>query len=159
MISIIVAMSKNRVIGKDNKMPWHLPADLKHFKSVTMNKPMIMGRKTFESIGRALPGRRNLVITRQDITFDGCEMFGSLDAAFDAVADAPEVVVIGGAYVFEQIMSRVSRMYLTYIDLETDGDTFFPVWDEHEWQQVSCEQHAADDVNPYDYRFLVLERK
>jgi len=158
MISIIAAMSNSRVIGKNNKMPWHLPADLKHFKSVTLGKPIIMGRKTFESIGKALPGRRNMVITRQEREFPDCEVFHSLEAALDAVAMEPEVMIIGGANVYAQVLPKVQRMYLTFIDIDVDGDAFFPAWDKSIWQEVSSEAHDPDDKNPYAYRFVVLDR-
>lgn len=157
MISLVAAMSKNRVIGKNNTMPWHLPADLKHFKSVTMGKPIIMGRKTFESIGKPLPGRRNIVVTHQEKEFPGCDVFHSLEEALKSVASEPEVMIIGGANVYAQVLPKVQRMYLTFIDLDVDGDAFFPAWDESQWREVSSEQHAPDDKNPYPYRFVVLE--
>ncbi len=158
MISIIAAMAKNRVIGKDNKMPWHLPGDLKHFKTITMGKPMIMGRKTFESIGKALPGRRNMVITRQDLQFEHCEVYSSLELALEAVADEPEVMIVGGANVYEQVLPLTDRMYLTFVDLEVEGDTVFPAWDERQWREVASESHKADEKNPHDYRFVTLEK-
>ena len=159
MISLVAAMAKNKVIGKDKKMPWHLPADLAHFKKVTLGKPIIMGRKTFESIGKPLPGRRNLVVTRQAIQFDDCEMFSSLEAALHTVADEIEIMIIGGGNLYRQALPRADRLYLTFIDLAVGGDTFFPDWDEQEWQEVSNEKYDSNEKNPYAYRFVVLDRK
>lgn len=158
MISLVVAMSKNRVIGKDQQMPWHLPADLAHFKKVTMGHPIIMGRKTFESIGRPLPGRRNVVITRQSIEIPGCEVAHSLEAAIDLVSGEEQVMIIGGGNIFQQAMPLAQKLYLTFIDLDVEGDTFFPAWDDQEWTVISEESHTADAKNPYDYRFVELER-
>jgi len=158
IISLIVAMANNRVIGKDNKMPWHLPADLAHFKKITMGKPIIMGRKTYESIGRALPGRRNIVITRQNITLAGCDVFHSLDDALGAVADESEVMIIGGGYLYQRALALAERLYLTLIDLNVDGDTFFPAWNENEWKEIANEQHSSNEKNPYAYRFVTLEK-
>ncbi len=145
------------MIGKDNKMPWHLPADLKHFKSVTIGKPIIMGRKTFEAIGKPLPGRRNIVITRQELTLPGCDVFHSLQEALAAVVLEPEAMIIGGANVYAQALPLAGRMYLTFIDVDVDGDAFFPVWDENAWREISNEAHAPDGKNPLAYRFAVLE--
>lgn len=158
MIALIAAMAKNRVIGKSQQMPWHLPADLAHFKKMTMGKPILMGRKTFESIGKPLPGRRNLVITRQDITIAGCEIFHSLEEALNAVANVEEVMVIGGGDLFQQALPRTDRLYFTFIDLDVEGDTFFPEWSEKEWKIISNEAHKPDAKNPYAYRFVILER-
>lgn len=159
-ISLIAAMSKNHVIGKNGAMPWHLPADLAHFKAITLGKPIIMGRKTFESIGRPLPKRRNIVLSRQEnITIDGVDIFTSLDDALLALKDEPEVVIIGGGVIFDLALSLANTMYLTYIDLDTDGDAFYPAWDETQWEVVSEEQHEADDKNPHRYRFIELERR
>jgi len=158
MISIVAAMAKNRVIGKDNQMPWHLSADLKHFKSVTLGKPVIMGRKTYESIGKPLSGRRNIVMTRQDLTLPGCDVFHSLESALEAVASEPEVMIIGGANLYAQAIPVADRMILTFVDLDVGGDTFFPKWSDIEWREVSNEPHPSDDRNPYTYRFVTLER-
>jgi len=153
-IVLIAAMAKNRVIGFHNQMPWHLPADLKHFKQVTLNHPIVMGRKTFESIGRPLPNRRNIVISRQsNLKFEGVEIFNSLEAALAELHNEAEVMIIGGQTLFEQMMPVASKMYLTFIDLEIDGDTFFPEWDKQKWQQVSIEDHSSDSKNPYAYQF------
>ncbi|MCB1827108.1 MAG: type 3 dihydrofolate reductase [Coxiellaceae bacterium] len=158
MISLIVAMAKNRVIGKDQQMPWHLPADLAHFKKVTMNKPIIMGRKTFESIGRPLPGRRNIVITRQSIEIPGCDVCHSLEEALEAVAGEDEAMIIGGGNLYRQALSMAKRLYLTFIDLEVDGDTTFPEWNPSEWKEVSKTVHQPDQKNLYSYQFVTLEK-
>jgi len=159
-ISLIVAMAQHRVIGRSNQMPWHLPADLRHFKSVTLGKPVIMGRKTFESIGRPLPGRRNLVITRNsDWQADGVESVNSLDAALAQVGDEAEVMIIGGGQLYREALPLAHRLYLTHIDLTVnDADTWFPDYSVCRWQTVAEEMHCADEKNPYNYRFETLER-
>lgn len=160
-ISMIAAMAKDRVIGKDNDMPWHMPADLAHFKKVTMGKPVIMGRKTFESIGRPLPGRTNIVITRNsEWSHEGVEVAASPQDAMLLVADVEEVMVIGGGNIYQQFLSQVSTLHLTFIELEVEGDTRFPNWLEvGDWQQVTSEKHAADEKNAYDYEFVTLEKQ
>ena len=159
-ISAIVAMSENRVIGRDNQLPWHLPADMRHFKSLTMNNPILMGRKTFQSIGRALPGRCNIVISR-DPHFQacGCVVANSVETALEAIDYSNEAFVIGGALLFEQMMPRIKRIYLTIIHHHFDGDTFFPELDPKEWFEVSREDHDADSENLHPYSFITLERK
>ncbi len=155
VISLIVAMANNRVIGKDNQMPWHLPADLKHFKSVTMGKPIIMGRKTYESIGRPLPGRKNIVISRNaDYQAAGCEMANSLESALELVADVEEVMIIGGGFLYQQALALANKLYLTFIDLTVDGDTYFPEFEHLDLREVKREKHRADESNPYDYEFV-----
>ena len=159
-ISLIVAMSRNRVIGKNKKMPWHLPAELRYFKQVTMGKPIVMGRKTFEAIGRVLPGRQNIVITRDpDFSFEGVEVVRSLDEAINVAGHAEEIMIIGGAHLYQQVMDRADRLYLTLIEADIEGDTFFPEYDKNEWQEVKSDYRKADDKNPYLMRFLVLDRK
>ena len=160
LISLIVAMAKNRVIGRGNQMPWHLPADLRHFKSVTLGKPVIMGRKTFESIGRPLPGRRNVVISRNlDWCAEGVESVSSLDAALALVQDADEVMIIGGGQLYREALPLAQRLYLTHIELPvTDADTWFPDYSQYQWQQCAEELHEPDEKNPYHYRFETLER-
>ena len=158
-ISIIVAMGTNRVIGSNNRLPWHLPADLKHFKSTTMGKPIIMGRKTWESIGRPLPGRTNVVVTRdEDYTAEGCVVVHSIEAALAACSDEPEVMVIGGAEFYRQVLPRTSTIYLTRIHHDFDGDTLFPALDEADWREIEREDFAADADNPHAYSFIRLER-
>ena len=159
-ISLIAAMANNRIIGHDNKMPWHLPADLKHFKQVTMGKPVIMGRKTFESIGKPLPGRQNIIITRQSgLALNGCDIVHSIEDAIALVKNIDEVMIIGGGTIYESMIDKADRLYITLIELEADGDTQFPAWNEDEWSIIDEEPHLADDKNPYNYRFITLERK
>ena len=160
IVSQIVAVGRKNEIGKAGKMPWHLPADLKHFKRMTLGKPVLMGRKTLEAIGRPLPERRNLVLTR-DAAFraEGCETVTSMEAAIKAAGDAPELMVIGGGEVYRLAWKQTARIYLTRIQAEVAGaDTFFPDVSDRHWREVSREDHRADDRNPYAYSFLVLER-
>ena len=155
IISLIAAMANNRVIGKDNEMPWHLPADLAHFKAVTLGKPIIMGRKTYESIGRPLPGRKNIVISRNNsYTLEGCETVSSLEKAMELVSDVEELMIIGGGYLYSQTLSQADRLYLTFIDLDVDGDTQFPEFEHLELKEVKREKHLKDEKNPYDYQFV-----
>jgi dihydrofolate reductase len=160
-ISLIAALAHNRVIGKGNQLPWHMPADLQYFKRVTMGKPIVMGRKSYASIGRPLPGRRNIVITQQvGYQAPGCDVVHSLAEAIHLVeqSSASEAMVIGGAQIFTQAMSQATRLYLTYIDADIEGDVFFPEFDIQQWHEVSREAHAADAKNPYDYTFTVLRK-
>lgn len=159
IISLIAAMAKNRVIGANNQMPWHLPADLKHFKSITTGKPVIMGRKTFDSIGRALPNRRNIVISHQtNLVCEGAEVMHSVDDALTACTTAPEIMIIGGANLYTQALEQADRLYLTFIDLEVEGDAHFPAWDESCWHVIDESTHEADNNNPHGYRFLTFEK-
>lgn len=159
-ITLIAAMANNRVIGKDNAMPWHMPADLKHFKATTLGKPIVMGRKTFESIGRALPGRRNIVVSRNPAyEAEGCDVMGSLDEAITALNHADEIIIMGGATLYEQAMPMADKLELTFIDLDTEGDAFFPEWNADEWDMTNLDEHCKDDNNPYDYRFMTMVRK
>ncbi|WP_371186596.1 type 3 dihydrofolate reductase [Thalassotalea maritima] len=161
ILSMIVAHAHNRVIGKDNDMPWHMPADLKYFKQTTMKKPVIMGRKTFESIGFPLPGRRNIVISRDaQYHAEGIETVASVDAALALVQDVEEVMVIGGGSIYQHCLPAADRLYITEIDLDTDGDTFFPDYNANgEWVCVNQDPHPADDKNPHPYNFKIYERK
>lgn len=161
MISFIVAMDENRVIGKDNQLPWRLPEDLKFFKRVTMGHPIAMGRKTHESIGRVLPGRENIVITRQDdYRSADCTVFHSvLDFVKYCNNQSDEIFIIGGAEIFKETFADADRLYLTLIHEEFTGDTFFPEFDPNKWKLVSSEQGIKDDKNPYDYEFLIYERR
>nr|WP_228445597.1 type 3 dihydrofolate reductase [Thalassotalea sp. HSM 43] len=158
---MIVAHANNRVIGKDNDMPWHMPADLKYFKKTTLKKPVIMGRKTFESIGFPLPGRRNIVITRDaNYQADGIETVDSVDAALALVTDVEEIMVIGGGSIYQHCLPAADRLYITEIDLTTDGDTFFPDYNaDNQWQCVSEDAQPADENNAHPYNFKVYERK
>ena len=159
-ISMIAAMAKNRVIGQDNDMPWHLPADLQHFKAVTMNKPVIMGRKTFESIGRPLPGRRNIVISRNtDYTAVGVDVVTSPEAAISLLCESDEVMVIGGGNVYQQFLKSADTLYLTFIDLDVAGDTQFPDYEQSaNWQVVEELHNQPDDKNIYGYKFVTLDK-
>jgi dihydrofolate reductase len=158
MLSLIVAIAKNRVIGFEKKMPWHLPAELAYFKRVTMGHPIIMGRKTFESIGRPLPGRRNIVVSRdRSYAADGVEIAHSLDAA-TAACQKENAFVIGGATLYAEALPKVDRLYVTEIDASPQGDTFFPALDMQEWQETSRERRDRDEKNQFDVEFVVLER-
>ncbi len=158
-ISIIVAMAANGVIGRDNGLPWYLPADLKHFKQTTMGKPILMGRKTWESIGRPLPGRTNIVITRDSAySATGCVVVDSIEAAITAAGEQDEVMVIGGAELYRQVLPYTDTIYLTRIHETIDGDTRFPEIPDTEWHQLERVDHEADEKNPHDYSFIRLER-
>ncbi len=164
-LSLIVAAAENGTIGKDNKMPWHLPEDLKYFKRVTMGKPVVMGRKTFESIGKPLPGRSNIVVTRnpayQAAGVDVLHDMNSVEAHCEDLAvfeDFSEVMIIGGAELYRQVLPEADRIYLTRIHAEIEGDAAFPELDSKNWKLISEEHHQADGDNPYDYSFCVLER-
>jgi dihydrofolate reductase len=159
-LSLIVAMDENRLIGNDNQLPWHLPADLAFFKRTTMGKPIIMGRKTFESIGKALPGRRNIVITR-DPTFsaDGCEIVNGIDAALSCCAGAEEAMLIGGASLYRQTIAQATCMYITRIHHCFDGDTWFPEFDSNDWKIENQEDCGADQNNPFAYSFVKYVRE
>ena len=160
MVSLIVAVGARNEIGKDGRMPWHLPADLRHFKARTLGKPVLMGRRTLAAIGRPLPQRRNLVLTR-DTAFQapGCETVASLEDAIARSAPAPELMVIGGGEVYRLAWARAERIYLTRIAADIDGaDTFFPEWDGAHWRETSREDRRADPQNPYDYSFITLEK-
>lgn len=151
-------MAKNRVIGKDNQMPWHLPADLKHFKAVTMAKPIVMGRKTYESIGRPLPGRQNVVISRNvDYQVEGCDVVNSIDEALELLAEIDEVMIIGGGFLYSQMIKQADNLYLTFIDLEIDGDTQFPEYEHLKLTETARVPHLSDEKNPYNYQFVDYE--
>ncbi|MDF2867085.1 MAG: folA [Gammaproteobacteria bacterium] len=158
-ISLIAAMDKNHVIGNQNKLPWHLPADLKHFKELTLNKPIIMGRKTFESIGRPLPERKNIIITRDSLfRAEGCHIYHSIPEALAKVAAESEVMIIGGAAIFEQCLPLAQTLYLTIIEHDFVGDTYFPVLNPAEWREIAHQNGEPDEKNPYNYSFITLKR-
>lgn len=160
MISLIAAMTRTEhVIGHQGAMPWHLPADLAWFKQNTLDKPIIMGRKTWQSLGRALPKRRNIVVSRDaDLKIPNIEFVTSPQAALDLVADSPEIMIIGGAQLYRYFLPHAERMYLTFIDAELAGDTVFPDYQKYAWQ-LSQEQHfLADAKNTYNYSFTIYER-
>lgn len=161
MISFIWAMDKNRVIGKDNQLPWHLPEDLKFFKKSTMGHPVAMGRKTHESIGRPLPGRENIIITRNEqYESENCTVFHSAEEFVDFCKKKDEeVFVIGGAEIFRQLFPYADKLYLTVINEEFEGDTFFPEFDLGGWELISVEKGIRDEKNPYDYEFRIYDRK
>jgi dihydrofolate reductase len=160
-LSLIVAMSANRVIGRDNKMPWHLSADLKRFRAITMNSPILMGRKTFESIGKPLDGRTNLILSKNpDYQPDGCLVFDSLENALNAAKRfGDELFIIGGATLYEIALPLAQRLYLTNIETEFEGDTFFPELDWNDWNEIACEHIVDDEKVDFTYRFLTLEKK
>lgn len=157
--SLIVATTLNGVIGKDNAMPWHLPADLAWFRKNTTGKPVIMGRKTFESIGRPLPKRVNIVLSRQPYEHEGVIWKNSLESAVDFVQDSEEVMLIGGGELFKQYLPQADKLYLTQIQANIDGDTFFPELNWDEWLIEFEEYREKDENNPYDCRSLILSRK
>ena len=160
IVSIIAAMDRNRLIGNKNQLPWHLPADFAHFKSVTMGKPVIMGRKTFESIGKPLPGRINIVLSRDpDTSFEGVECVSSFADALAKVPGTQEVMVIGGSTIYEMLLPQVNRMYFTYVDAEFEGDAWFPEYDKNQWHETESVTRPADKKNRYDCRFVTLEKK
>ena len=158
--SLVVAVSRNGVIGRDNRLPWRLPADLAYFKRVTMGHPIVMGRRTWESIGKALPGRKNIVVT-SDRGYDapGATVVGSLDEAWRAAGDVPEVAVIGGRRIFEETLPIADRIHLTEVEADVEGDTYFPRFDRSEWKETEVERHAADARHDHPFRILVLDRR
>lgn len=158
LLTAVVAVADNGVIGREGGLPWHLPADLKHFKAMTMGRPVLMGRRTFESIGKALPGRRNLVVTRRPLAVPGVEAVGSIDEALALVADAPEVAIIGGAQIWRDTLPRIGRIHLTRVHADVDGDTFFPDLDPLHWRETERREQPADERNAYPLTFVTLER-
>lgn len=160
MVSIIVAVAQNGVIGKENKLIWHISEDLKHFKSLTTEHPVIMGRKTFESLGRPLPNRTNVVITRQaDLRCEGCEMAHSLEEALAMFPAEDEVFVIGGAQIYRQALPLAQHFYLTRVMHDYEGDTMFPEWNEKEWELQECEEWECGVAYPHPFRFEHYVRK
>ena len=161
-LSLLAALDCRHAIGKDNTLPWHLPDDLRRFKALTLGKPLLMGRRTAESLGRALPGRRNLVLTRSGrVPFPGMEAVGSVDDAIAiATADgAPELCVIGGGEVFTEVMPRASHLYLTWVDTVVDGaDAFFPQFDPSLWRVTAREPHPADAKHAFPFEFVDYQR-
>jgi dihydrofolate reductase len=159
ILSIIAAMDRNRLIGNNNKLPWHLPADFAHFKSVTMGKPIVMGRKTFESIGKPLPGRTNIVLTRNsDTTFEGVVCVNGFEKVIAAVPAAEEIMIMGGSTIYEMLLPKVNRMYLTHVDAEFEGDAWFPDFDERQWAVIDSVSLSPDEKNPYPCHFVTYER-
>lgn len=160
IVTLVVAMDRNRVIGRDNRLPWRLPDDLAYFKRVTMGRPVVMGRRTFESIGKPLPGRHNIVLSGNPaFEAPGCTVVASLDAAWRAAGDAEEACVIGGTSLFEETLPIARRIHLTEVDAEVDGDTYFPEYDRSQWAEREVLRHPADERHAYPFRIVVLERR
>lgn len=160
IVSLIVAQSTNRVIGVDGQLPWRLPDDLRRFRDITMGKPIIMGRATWDSIGRPLPGRMNIVMSRNaEFVAPGCDVANSVDDALRLAGDSPEVMVIGGGHVYRAFLAMAKRIYLTTVDVELAGDAYFPALDEREWVSVESESFPATELRPLAYSFAVLERR
>ncbi|HCG78419.1 MAG TPA: dihydrofolate reductase [Oceanospirillales bacterium] len=163
---MIVAVAENGVIGRNNALPWYLPNDLKYFKQTTMGKPVIMGRKTYESIGKPLPGRTNIVITRQaDYQPEGVKVVSSVEAARELAESVclidgqEEAMIMGGAEIYALALPHTDRLYLTEVHADVEGDAFFPEYDKSLWQEVAREDFAAEGPNPYNYSFVVYEAK
>jgi len=160
MISIVVAMDRNRLIGADNALPWRLPADLRRFKQITMGQPIVMGRKTHESIGKVLPGRENIVISsNESYRSEGCTIVDSYDSALAAAGDADEVMVVGGATLYQQALPQTQCIYLTRVNHEFEGDTWFPELEQKDWIEIIRDDYPADAENPYPYSFITMERR
>ncbi|EGQ8098658.1 diacylglycerol kinase [Vibrio parahaemolyticus] len=158
IISMIAAMADNRVIGKDNQMPWHLPADFAWFKRCTMGKPVVMGRKTYDSIGRPLPGRLNIVISRDEsLNIEGVTTVTSIEKALKAAGDVEEVMIIGGGAIYASCLPMANKLYVTHIDAVVEGDTQFPDWG-NEFKETYSEAYLADEKNAYNMRFTILEK-
>ncbi len=164
-IALIVAASENNVIGRNNQLPWYLPGDLQYFKAMTLGKPVIMGRKTFESIGKPLPGRDNIVISRQsDYPTEGIKLVSSLDQAIalgesiNLINGVDEVMIIGGAQIYAESLELADRVYLTRVHRHVEGDAHFPALDAGSWHEIAREDIAAKEPNPFDFSYLVLER-
>ncbi len=160
ILSLIAAVDQKGCIGKKGGLPWHLPSDLKHFRSITSGKTVIMGRKTYESIGRALPNRRNIIITRQQSFLAPlCEVVSSLEEALTLCSNDDEVFVIGGGEIYAQAITHANRLYITFVQTTVvDGDAFFPVIDETSWKETSREEHQKDDENTYAFTYVTYER-
>ena len=159
VITIVAAMGRNRAIGRDGRLPWHLPGELRHFKETTMGRPIVMGRRTWESIGRALPGRQNLVVTGDRLFHaEGCDVAHSLDEAVTRSRGA-EVMIIGGGRLYREALPHTDRMILTLVDCAPDADTWFPEWNEGDWRETAVRSEKSDAGNPYDYRVIELTRR
>ncbi|MFP4154476.1 MAG: type 3 dihydrofolate reductase [Halothiobacillaceae bacterium] len=159
-ISLISALAQNNVIGDGNRLPWRLPADLKRFKTLTMGKPIVMGRRTYESIGRLLPGRQTIIISRNpEFRVEGATVVHGLDEALEAAGDAEETMICGGADIYFQFLPRADRMYLTLVHDDVPGDAHFPAFNRREWDTIEEEHHPADADNPHPYSFLTLARR
>ena len=157
-VTIVVAIAENYAIGKHNQLLWHMPADLRHFKQITSGHTVIMGRKTYDSVGKPLPNRRNIIITRQDIIIPGCEVVKSVDAALELCKGEEEVFIVGGAEIYKLAMNKTDRIYLTIIHHSFDADSFFPEIDYMEWKETAREDHRPDEKHKYAYSFITLDR-
>ncbi len=157
-ITIVVAIASNYAIGKNNQLLWHLPKDLRHFKDITAGGTVIMGRKTFDSVGKPLPKRRNIVVTRQPIKIEGCEVVASIEDAIALCKTENEVFIVGGAEIYRQAMHLVNRIYLTIVHHSFDADTFFPEIDYKDWKETAREDHETDEKHAFSYSFITLER-
>ncbi|MDT8370944.1 MAG: type 3 dihydrofolate reductase [Gammaproteobacteria bacterium] len=159
-IAIIVAMDQQSLIGKNNDLPWKLSADLQNFRRVTMGKPIIMGRNTHESIGRPLPGRTNIIVTKnKDYAVDGCIVVNTIEDAIKACGDAEEAMIMGGASLYQQFLPLTDRLYLTQVHANLEeGDTWFPDWQKSDWQQLNREDHPADEKNEFSFSFIIYDR-
>ncbi|MBW5291237.1 MAG: Dihydrofolate reductase [Candidatus Ruthia sp. Asou_11_S2] len=159
-LSIIVAMDDNQLIGKNNALPWHLPADLAYFKKTTTGKAVLMGRKTYDSIGRPLPNRRNIIVNRNTkFKADGCEVVGSINAALSLANGDNELMIMGGASFYEQMVNKVDRLYITEVKGKFEGDAYFPEFDRTQFSELSRDSHQADEKNLHAYDFVILDRK
>ena len=159
-VSLIAALAENRVIGRNNALPWRLPADLKRFRRLTTGHPVILGRKNYESIGRPLPERTNIVVTRdRDYRAPGCIVVASLDAAYAAAGDATEIFIIGGAELYAQTLARADRLYLTLVHAAVPGDTYFPEFDRAEWVEIERERHEPDANHVHAFSFVTYDRR
>ena len=158
IVSIVVAIAENHAIGKDNQLLWHLPKDLKHFKEITSGGTVIMGRKTYDSVGKPLPNRRNIIITRQQIEIAGCEVVNSLQAGLDLCREHKEVFIVGGAEIYKQAMPLTDKIYLTIVHENFEADTYFPEISKDIWKETERTDHEADEKNPLSFSFITLER-
>lgn len=160
ILSIIVAAAENNVIGNNNALIWHISADLKRFKHLTTGHTVVMGRKTFESIGRALPNRRNIVISRNpDLQMEGCEMTRSLEQALELVKNEDEVFIIGGGSIYREAWNRANRLYLTLVHTVTEGDTYIPSVDVTQWEEIRRQDFSASENDDFDYSFIDYQRR
>ena len=158
-LSIITAMDQNRLIGRDNALPWHLPADLAFFKKTTLGKPILMGRKTYESIGRPLPGRQNIIISRDpNYRIDGCDTATGIEHALEMIKNQPEAMLIGGSSLYQQTIDLADKLYITFIHSQFEGDAWFPEIPSQNWVESAREDHSADDKNAYNYSFVTYLR-
>lgn len=159
MISIIAALADNHVIGLNNSLPWRLPADMSWFRKHTLGKPVLMGRTTFDSIGKPLPNRTNLILSRDPACrIDGAEVYRDFEAACNAVRSEAELMVIGGSTIYQQLLPQADRLYLTFIHHEFAGDSWFPAFDRADWHEIERTDCAPDEKNPYRYSFVILDR-